>query len=58
MLDGEEMNVTGALATDNYSYEDLADQLLVDETRICWTCGGKVDTDRIEETLDTLRTVG
>jgi len=34
----------------------LTDELLEgDETISCWTCGTEVDTDEIEQTLDTLR---
>ncbi|SDG13883.1 archaea-specific SMC-related protein [Halorientalis regularis] len=57
MLEGEETNVTDALTAEDDSYEDLTDQLLESETTICWTCGSEVDPERIEDTLDTLRTV-
>ncbi|AQL44346.1 chromosome segregation protein SMC [Halorientalis sp. IM1011] len=57
MLDGEETDVTDALAAEDDPYEDLTDQLLESESTICWTCGSEVDPDRIEETVDTLRTV-
>ncbi len=41
LLDGGEENVT--------------DQLLADREVTCWTCGSTVETDRIEETLSSLR---
>lgn len=34
---------------------DLTDQLLADREVTCWTCGSTVETDRIEETLSSLR---
>ncbi|SEO97900.1 hypothetical protein SAMN05216388_102547 [Halorientalis persicus] len=57
MLDGEETNVTDALTAEADSYEEVTDQLLESETAVCWTCGSEVDPDRIEDTMDTLRTV-
>ncbi|RXK47935.1 archaea-specific SMC-related protein [Halorientalis pallida] len=57
MLDGEDETVTEALSRDDDPYEDLTDQLLESEQTICWTCGSEVDPERIEDTLDTLRTV-
>jgi chromosome segregation ATPase len=57
MLDGEETTVTEALADEDDSYDDLTDQLLESETTVCWTCGSEVDPERIEDTLDTLRSV-
>jgi len=35
--------------------ENPTDALVADEQTVCWTCGSKVDTDQIEETLDRLR---
>ncbi|WP_122088389.1 archaea-specific SMC-related protein [Halalkalicoccus subterraneus] len=35
--------------------DDLTDQLLTDREVTCWTCGSTVETDRIEETLSSLR---
>ncbi|ELY83961.1 archaea-specific SMC-related protein [Natrinema gari] len=37
---------------------DLTDQLLVDsDDVVCWTCGSQVDRDRIESTLERLRSL-
>jgi septal ring factor EnvC (AmiA/AmiB activator) len=33
----------------------VTDQLLADREVTCWTCGSSVETDRIEETLSSLR---
>lgn len=35
--------------------ENVTDQLLSDREVSCWTCGSTVETDRIEETLSSLR---
>lgn len=34
---------------------DITDQLLADQTLICWTCGSHVDSQEIETTLEDLR---
>lgn len=57
LLDGEETDVGDALTAGDDSNEDLTGQLLESETTTCWTCGSEVDPERIEATLDTLRTV-
>lgn len=57
MLDGEETDVGDALTAEGSNYDELTDQLLESETTTCWTCGSDVDPERIEATLDTLRTV-
>ncbi|AGB31501.1 hypothetical protein Natpe_1604 [Natrinema pellirubrum DSM 15624] len=45
----------GAAADDD---GDVTDQLLADsDDVVCWTCGSRVDRDRIEATLDRLRSL-
>ena len=36
---------------------DVTDRLVDDEEVICWTCGSEVTPDRIDDTLDSLRSV-
>jgi chromosome segregation ATPase len=57
MLDGEETAVGDALRAGDDSYEDLTDQLVEDDRTVCWTCGSEVKEERIEGTLETIRTV-
>lgn len=55
MLNGEETTVTDALPTEDD--QELTDQLLESEMTVCWTCGSEVESERIDETLETLRAV-
>lgn len=57
MIDGEQTDVSDALAAEGESYDELTDQLLEAEMTVCWTCGSEVEPERIDDTLDTLRTV-
>lgn len=55
MLDGEQSAVGNALKTKEE--KDLTDQLLEDDESVCWTCGSEVPRERIDTTLEELRTV-
>ncbi|MFB6178218.1 MAG: archaea-specific SMC-related protein [Halorientalis sp.] len=57
MLDGADSTVTETLGSEESSHEAVTDQLLEDEPVVCWTCGSEVDRDRIDETIDTIRSV-
>ena len=56
MLEGEQSAVSEALET-RETAESVTDQLLADDETVCWTCGSEVPQDRIETTLDELRSV-
>ncbi|AZH24820.1 archaea-specific SMC-related protein [Haloplanus aerogenes] len=53
LLDGDENALAGVLRADDGAVTDE----LVEDTVVCWTCGSEVDTERITETLDQLRSV-
>lgn len=57
MLDGEQSAIGDALQTDDTAESAVTEQLLSDDETVCWTCGSEVPKDRIDETLDQLRTV-
>ncbi|OAQ54079.1 kinetochore-Ndc80 subunit SPC25 [Natrinema mahii] len=51
-----DLEVDDGAATDDDG--DVTDQLLADsDDVVCWTCGSRVDRDRIEATLDRLRSL-
>lgn len=56
MLDGEAGAVADELATSNTDGA-VTNQLVDEQPVACWTCGSKVDSERITETVDQLRTV-
>ncbi|EJN57013.1 archaea-specific SMC-related protein [Halogranum rubrum] len=53
MLDGGRSELTNALKPE--SNGSVTDQLVGDDTTVCWTCGTEVETDQIQGTLDRLR---
>jgi chromosome segregation ATPase len=57
MLNGEETVVSEAFTDEDGSSDDLTDQLVEAEPVVCWTCGSEVERERIEETLDTVRSI-
>ncbi len=62
MLEGSSQDVADALQGDgesgSASDDAITDQLVDDaETVVCWTCGSEVDREKIEATLDRLRTL-
>jgi len=58
MLEGTNQAVAEALQGESESTgENLTDQLLAEESVVCWTCGSEVDSADIESTLDRLRAV-
>ena len=58
MLEGTNQAVAEALRGESESTgENLTDQLLAEESVVCWTCGSEVDSADIESTLDRLRAV-
>ncbi|USZ73615.1 archaea-specific SMC-related protein [Natronosalvus halobius] len=57
ILGGEESAVTEALGGENSDQGALTDQLVEDDSVACWTCGSEVDPERIDETVDTIRSI-
>lgn len=59
MLEGTGSEVAAALgeSTDHGTTDEVTDQLLSDNTVVCWTCGTSVDQTAIEETLGRLRSL-
>jgi DNA repair exonuclease SbcCD ATPase subunit len=57
MLSGEETVVSEAFTDEDGPSDDLTDQLVEAEPVVCWTCGSEVERERIEETLDTVRSI-
>ncbi|SIR75477.1 AAA domain-containing protein [Haladaptatus litoreus] len=60
MLEGTSPNIRTALQSTTESDSDgsLTDQLVADtETVVCWTCGSEVEKQKIESTLDQLRSL-
>ncbi|MFD1511900.1 archaea-specific SMC-related protein [Halomarina rubra] len=55
MLDGIDAEIAAALRDDTAA--SVTDQLLDDDTVVCWTCGSAVDEEAIDETLDRLRSL-
>jgi DNA repair exonuclease SbcCD ATPase subunit len=56
MLDGEQSTI-GAELNSGGSDGPVTDRLIEDDDVVCWTCGSEVPRDRIDSTLDGLRTV-
>ena len=54
MLDGGDAELDGVLRADDED-DPVTDQLVADESTVCWTCGSEVETDQIEATVDRLR---
>lgn len=53
MLAGERTDLTEKLSDQS----DITEDLLPDEEIRCWTCGSEVERERIETTIDELRTL-
>jgi DNA repair exonuclease SbcCD ATPase subunit len=57
MMEGTSRDIAAALRGEDGN-ESVTDQLIeADETVVCWTCGTEVDGDRVEATLERLRTL-
>jgi DNA repair exonuclease SbcCD ATPase subunit len=56
MLDGEADAVANELA-DSDTDGSVTDQLVDDASVVCWTCGSEVNSDRISEAVEQLRSV-
>jgi DNA repair exonuclease SbcCD ATPase subunit len=56
MLEGDESALGDALASDDGDGA-VTDRLVADDELTCWTCGSEVDEERVEATLDQLRSV-
>jgi predicted nucleic acid-binding Zn-ribbon protein len=54
MMDGASRDIAAALRGEEAD-GPVTDQLVTDETVVCWTCGTEVESDRVEETLERLR---
>jgi chromosome segregation ATPase len=57
MLEGSQSDIVRALESGGSANEPVTDQLLEDDEITCWTCGSEVPEERIETTLDELRSV-
>jgi chromosome segregation ATPase len=55
MLEGEDAAMADVIGSADD--DAITDQLLDDESVVCWTCGSEVETESIEETIDTVRDV-
>ncbi|MWG33456.1 archaea-specific SMC-related protein [Halomarina oriensis] len=56
MLDETESEMSKVLQ-DSRTDGAVTDQLVEDESVVCWTCGTEVEEERIEDTLEKLRSV-
>lgn len=57
MLGGTDSTDLVNALQDNGNTGVLTDQLVDDETVVCWTCGSEVDRTAVEDTLDRLRSL-
>ncbi|MFC7240160.1 archaea-specific SMC-related protein [Saliphagus sp. GCM10025317] len=59
MLEGTNQRITQALQGEQSETDGgaVTEQLLEDDTAICWTCGSTVETDQIESTIERLRSL-
>ncbi|SDC48132.1 archaea-specific SMC-related protein [Natrinema hispanicum] len=55
--DGFEIELEEAADSETETDGDITEQLLADDDVVCWTCGSHVDRDRIESTLERLRSL-
>jgi len=55
LLDGEHTEITDAIGRQPESVGDITDQLYRGSKTTCWTCGSKVKLDRIQTTIDHMR---
>ncbi|WP_222918746.1 archaea-specific SMC-related protein [Natrinema sp. SYSU A 869] len=56
--DGLDLDLEESVESDETDDGDITEQLLADsDDVVCWTCGSQVDRDRIESTLDRLRSL-
>jgi DNA repair exonuclease SbcCD ATPase subunit len=56
--DGLDLDLDDSLESDDGDDGDITEQLLADSSEVvCWTCGSQVDRERIESTLDRLRSL-
>jgi chromosome segregation ATPase len=53
MLEGTNTEIVSALRDDNN--DSSITQSLVQDSTVCWTCGSKVDSSKIESTIDRLQ---
>jgi DNA repair exonuclease SbcCD ATPase subunit len=57
MLSGESAVIGDVLGADADDSDAVTDRLVSDEPVVCWTCGSEVERDRIDETVQMLRSV-
>ncbi|MDF9746229.1 archaea-specific SMC-related protein [Natrinema salsiterrestre] len=56
--DGFELDLEETVESDGETDDDITEQLLADsDDVICWTCGSQVDRERVETTIDRLRSL-
>ncbi|WP_226007018.1 archaea-specific SMC-related protein [Natrinema salinisoli] len=56
--DGFELDLEETVESDGETDGDITEQLLPDsDDVVCWTCGSQVDRERIETTIDRLRSL-
>ncbi|MDS0279815.1 chromosome segregation protein SMC [Halomicroarcula sp. S1AR25-4] len=56
LLAGEHTQIAEAIGAKPESVGDITDQLYRGSKTTCWTCGSRVKRDRIESTVETMRT--
>ncbi|QLK26352.1 AAA family ATPase [Natrinema zhouii] len=55
--DGFELDLEDPVESADDGDGDITEQLLADDDVVCWTCGSQVGRDRIESTLERLRSL-
>ena len=55
--DGFELDLEDHVESGEEDDGDITEQLLADDDVVCWTCGSQVGRDRIESTLERLRSL-
>ncbi|MFC6767012.1 archaea-specific SMC-related protein [Natrinema soli] len=55
--DGFELDLEDHVESGDEDDGDITEQLLADDDVVCWTCGSQVGRDRIESTLERLRSL-
>jgi DNA repair exonuclease SbcCD ATPase subunit len=57
MLSGDGTVVRDVLGEDERAADGVTDRLVSEEPVVCWTCGSEVERQRIDETVERLRSI-
>lgn len=57
MLSGEETVLRDVLGDDDRDGDAVTDRLVSDAPIVCWTCGNEVEPERMNETVEMLRSI-